>query len=202
MSSIRLRWILGLGLVFTLVLVTNLVDRTNFRGVSEAITNIYEDRLVAKGLIYDMRSILATKQVALAAADDAYRQDGYRKDADAMRSLIAAFEDTELTTAEEVAFASLQRRYQTLHDLEGELAAVPGALDPVARTQLRAAHDAVVAELFVLSRIQLTEGNRERFIAAQALQSVEVLTKIEMVLLVTLGAVLLLLIVSWPREQA
>jgi len=199
--STRLRWIAGLALVFALLFATNLTDRASFRGMDESVHTIYEDRLIAKGLVYDMRSILATKQVAIANRDDAYRMDGFRADGEEMRDLIVSFAGTKLTPEERRELEDLQRRYTALERLEEEMASVEGALSKEQALQLRTAHDAVIDDLYALSRTQLTEGRRARQVASRALRTVDVMTKIEVGLLAVLGLMLGALIMYWPRED-
>lgn len=43
---------------FFLVLATNLVDRSNFNRIKNSVISIYEDRLVAKGIIFDMNDTI------------------------------------------------------------------------------------------------------------------------------------------------
>jgi hypothetical protein len=54
---------------FFLVLATNLVDRSNFNRIKNSVISIYEDRLVAKGIIFDMNALVNQKQVALLKGD-------------------------------------------------------------------------------------------------------------------------------------
>jgi hypothetical protein len=42
----RLKWILGILMVFVVILATNLLDRNNFLRVRDSVVAIYEDRLV------------------------------------------------------------------------------------------------------------------------------------------------------------
>ena len=42
----KLKWLLIIGVVFALVLATNLIDRRNFRNINDSVVSIYQDRLV------------------------------------------------------------------------------------------------------------------------------------------------------------
>lgn len=52
----KLKWILGITLIFVLIIATNLIDRNNFVRISNVVTTIYEDRLIASDLIFEMLS--------------------------------------------------------------------------------------------------------------------------------------------------
>ncbi len=203
MFATKTKWFLGLGVVFILILATNLVDRTNFRWMSQSVTTIYQDRLVAKGLVYDMRSILADKQLALARRDAAYFGEPLREDQGEIDALLAEFSTTKLTPTEEQKLDSLKRRYATMTELEQSLVDAPD--DPFADTgtldDLREAHEAVVADLFDLSRIQLAEGKRAQAAATQTMGAIDVVTQIEIALLAAIGVLMVLALVFGPRTS-
>jgi len=48
----KAKWILGILMVFVLIIATNLIDKNNFLKVRDSVVTIYEDRLVAKDLIF------------------------------------------------------------------------------------------------------------------------------------------------------
>ena len=50
----KLKWILGIFVVFLLIVATNLIDRNNFVRIRESIETIYEDRLIADDLIFEL----------------------------------------------------------------------------------------------------------------------------------------------------
>ena len=49
----KIKWTLGILMVFVLIVTTNLIDRNNFVRVKDSVVSIYEDRLVAKNLILE-----------------------------------------------------------------------------------------------------------------------------------------------------
>lgn len=61
---IKIKWVLGIVLVFLLVLTTNLVDRQNFLVVKESMEAIYADRLVAQDIIFDLSKLIWEKEAA------------------------------------------------------------------------------------------------------------------------------------------
>lgn len=68
----KIKWILGILLVFVLIVTTNLIDRNNFVRVRDSVVTIYEDRLIAKELIYEMSKLVNTKEIALIAKDSSF----------------------------------------------------------------------------------------------------------------------------------
>ncbi len=62
----KIKWILGISLIFLLILMTNLIDRSNFMIVNDSIETLYADRLVAQDIIYSLSKELAKKEVSYA----------------------------------------------------------------------------------------------------------------------------------------
>jgi len=59
-------------MVFVLIIATNLIDRNNFTRVKDSVITIYEDRLVANDLIFEMSNSFQEKEIAVAASDSAF----------------------------------------------------------------------------------------------------------------------------------
>lgn len=59
----KIKWVLGIVLIFVLVITTNLIDRQNFAIVNDSIETIYADRLVAQDIIYDLSSSMQEKKL-------------------------------------------------------------------------------------------------------------------------------------------
>ena len=58
----KLKWILGILMVFVLIIATNLIDKNNFVRVRDSVVTIYEDRLVANDLIFEMLKSVQEKE--------------------------------------------------------------------------------------------------------------------------------------------
>lgn len=58
----RLKWVAAFLLVFVLIIGTNLLDRRHFQQMEATVESIYEDRLVAKELIFKMDRIIHEKR--------------------------------------------------------------------------------------------------------------------------------------------
>lgn len=104
----KLKWILGIVLIFVLILTTNLIDRQNFSIVSDSVETIYADRLVAKDIIYDIAQAVNDKQLAYLREAGSSRQEllNISVEADFTR-----FATTKLTPAEEQIFKRLRKEF-------------------------------------------------------------------------------------------
>lgn len=68
----KLKWILGILMVFVLIIATNLIDKNNFVRVRDSVVTIYEDRLVANDLIFEMLKSVQEKELAVAISDSTF----------------------------------------------------------------------------------------------------------------------------------
>lgn len=68
----KIKWVLSILMVFVLIVTTNLIDRNNFIRVKDSVVTIYEDRLIAKDLIFEMSKAVQEKEVAVAASDTTF----------------------------------------------------------------------------------------------------------------------------------
>lgn len=61
----KIKWVASVLLVFFIVLITNIIDRENFNRLSYSVTTMYEDRIVASDLIFEMSRIIHDKELAI-----------------------------------------------------------------------------------------------------------------------------------------
>lgn len=59
----KIRWVLGIFMVFFLIVAINLIDRDNFIRVNNSVQTIYEDRLVAQVLIFEFSASIQEKEI-------------------------------------------------------------------------------------------------------------------------------------------
>ena len=111
MFTNKIKWILGISVVFLLIIATNYVDRSNFRRVQNSIETIYEDRLVAQDLVFKM-SLIIQHKVLDYSIDDSLRMDkDYRQDNANMDSLLVRFHETRLTRNEAVILKTFEDNF-------------------------------------------------------------------------------------------
>jgi len=68
----KVKWVLGILMIFILIIATNLIDRNNFVRIKDSLETIYEDRLVAKDLIFKISKSVQEKELALAKLDSTF----------------------------------------------------------------------------------------------------------------------------------
>jgi hypothetical protein len=59
----KVKWVLGIFMIFILIIATNLIDKSNFTRVKDSVVAIYEDRLIANDLIFEISNSIGQKEV-------------------------------------------------------------------------------------------------------------------------------------------
>lgn len=194
----KLKWVLGILIVFVLIITTNLIDKENFVRVRDSVVTIYEDRLLAKGLIFELSTLVHEKELALALSNTEFYDLRNKAVNEDIEKLMSRFELTKLTTQEGRVFSSLKENILFLQQAEtGSFMAVPELRQGLTK------HISNVKEnLFELSEIQLDEGRKQMTISRRALDTVELFTQIEIYLLVFLAIVVQFIIMYSPKQSS
>lgn len=187
----------GLLLVFGLILATNLIDRKNFDKVAEAIDAIYEDRLVAKGFLFDLSMLVHQKQLDVASADTSRYLEQSAVTNQKIDELLSRYSETNLTQGEVEALEQLKKDLEQLLKVETRMRSgqvTSGEKDNlvVAGTLLTTIHE----DLVTLSNIQILEGERQMQKGKAAVESIGYLTDMEIYVLIALGIVIQVLLIS------
>lgn len=193
----KIKWILGILMVLVLIIVTNLLDRKNFLRVKESIVTIYDDRLVANDLIFDMSTAIHQKQLAILSSDSLYYQTLNDSTNGKLAALVERYERTRLTDTEREIFDTLKGNLTTLYSLEKEMSTSFGTESSAVLEKLRFTN----ITLQRLSKIQLAEGKKQMKIGTNAANSVELFTQMELYMLVTLAIIVQLLIMYRPKQE-
>lgn len=192
----KIKWVLGILMILSLIVITNLIDRNNFIRVKDSVETIYEDRLIAKDLIFEMYKAIQEKEMALALEDTTYFNQRNKTVNDAIKGLVVRFEQTKLTLEEDKVFKSLKTDFQTLKSAE----AVFATSGFKAKNKLKEQVLAIEEKLYMLSKIQINEGKRQMSISKKAIDTVELFTQIEIYVLVFLAIVIQIIIMYNPKS--
>lgn len=193
----KLKWVLGITVVFVIILSTNLIDRNNFLRVKDSIETIYRDRLVADDLIFDMMRCIHDKEIALYKKDSLFFNSRNELATNELKNYLSQYEFTKLTEEENLIFGDLKIKLKALR--EGE------RLLDVSILEQRKAFEGKIAEvkedLYDLSKIQLLEGKRESSSTQRVIETVELFTQLEIYLLIILAIIVQILIIYTPKSN-
>jgi hypothetical protein len=188
----KIKWILGILIVFVIIVCTNLIDRNNFIRVKDAVVTIYEDRLIANDLIFEMSRRIQTKEIAYVSADSAFFNLRNATINEELNTLVDRYAETKLTAKELTLFEALKSHFQRLFDLENQQN----------QTAVKEELQAIKSTLHRLSKVQLDEGSKQMTISKRAIGTVELFTDIEIYLLAFLAIVIQIIIMYNPKKKA
>jgi hypothetical protein len=193
----KVKWVLGILMVFLLIVATNLIDRNNFVRVRESVETIYEDRLIANDLLFELAKTVQEKEIAVLLSDTSFFRKQKEKANTDIQRFIARYEQTKLTKEESLLFDNLKSNIQTILKLEPEF------INSHFKNKNEILnHISLVKEnLYDLTKIQLNEGGRQMSISKQAIDTVELFTHIEIYFLAFLAIMIQIIVMYKPKES-
>lgn len=194
----KIKWVLGVLMIFALVITTNLIDKENFTRVKNTVSNIYKDRLIAKDIIFKIVNKLNEKEVAFILSDTNFFNNKNIYVNEKIDSLLLQFEKTKLTKEEIVIFNKLKSQINSLNQYENNFLKI---YDDKKNNKFLKDIGIIKNTLIDLSKIQISEGNRQVSISEKALSTIELFTKIEIYFLVFLGIVIQIIILYDPKKK-
>lgn len=188
----KIKWVLGILLVFVLIVATNLIDRDNFRKVSNSVETIYEDRLVVKEVLFELSHLIHDKELAATAGDLIYFTDKNSKANLEIDQLMEQFLSTETTKQEAETFQVFQEDIQEVR-----------ALEPPTEESIEVYKKKILEVkegLYKLAKIQVREGRNQMLISRNAMKEVELFTSIEIYLMIFLAIAIQIIVMYRPSE--
>ncbi|WPZ08908.1 MCP four helix bundle domain-containing protein [Roseivirga spongicola] len=198
MASIskKLKWTAALLIVFLLIIATNLVDRQHFRRVKESVVAMYEDRLVVKDLIFELKLLVDQKKLALLTENEEFFADQNEQVNDSIDALVERFYATQLTAEERDYLNAFVEKTETLRPIEERV-----YTDPQAEEQLAKSLHALESDLYVLSKIQLSEGKVQLMKASKSVNAMDYLTNLELIALIVIAVFVIFIWVYNPKSS-
>jgi hypothetical protein len=192
----KVKWILGISVVFFSIIATNLIDRMSFERVKDSVVAIYEDRLVAKDLVFELSLYIHEKEVADASNDLAFFNDRNKVVNDSIEQLTIKFLRTEMTEREARVFNDLQLNLVKLKGLENSITLE----QEVEKGDFKSQVVRIKENLHDLSKIQLVEGKRQVFLSERAMNTVDLFTKLEILVLIILAVLVQVIVIYRPKQ--
>ena len=199
--SNKIKWILGISVVFFLVLATNYIDRNNFRRMQDSIETIYEDRLVAQELVLKLSALSHEKKKASIRRDTLFFKERNAKANEEITAHIEAFKATKMTTDEARIIDDVHTDFNSLRVLEDSLAMDRYDMWDTSSEHYEATLRALNSDIFKLSDIQMEEGRKEVKAGKSALQDIELMTQLEVYILIFLALVVQVIILYSPKKD-
>lgn len=192
----KLKWLLIIGVVFALVLATNLIDRRNFRNINDSVVSIYQDRLVIKNTILDMATAINQKEVAFLTQDTATIRANNKELTDALKNDLLELNRTNVTGKEEECLERLTTKLESMFEVEDNLLQDQfTSLDDYKTIIAR-----VNSEMDILAHIQMKEGKKQYISSQRNMGTIELFTQLEIYFLILLAMIALIII--FRKNQA
>ncbi|WP_186755631.1 MCP four helix bundle domain-containing protein [Echinicola salinicaeni] len=191
----KIKWSASILLVFIIVLTTNLIDRDNFHSMSNSVKTIYEDRIVASDLLFEMSQLIHQKEMAIISSDSSFftKQSSFVNEE--LDNYIQQYNMTKLTEKEAFLFEQLKEEIATLKQIENNS-------HQADHNQLLETIDRINQRLHDLSKIQLEESRRQVYISDKAQNTINFFTQGEIILLILLSILIQVIIFYKPKESA
>jgi len=193
----KVKWIASILLVFFIVLITNLIDRGNFKRLRNSVTAIYEDRIVASDILFELSILLQKKEIAVISSDRLYFQKENGKANQDIEGLIEKYGQTKLTKNEREMYQHLKEELSDLKSLEMNY----NSSDAKAKASLLKSIDKIDRYLHDLSKIQLGEARRQMFISDDAMDVINLFTQAEIVFLIIMAILVQIIVLYKPKES-
>ena len=125
----KIKWFLGISMVFFLIVATNLIDRQNFREVRDTALGIYDDRLLTKNVLFKLSMLTHEKALANARMNINY-YNGRNKEVDRLIwEQIDAFHEAGLNPKEAKIIERLETALKKMEQLEMKYVENPDSMD-------------------------------------------------------------------------
>ncbi len=197
-------WILGILSTFLVILITGQTNIRNFEKVQSSIEEIYKDRLVVKGIIFDLSSALHRKEVAFLSNDTNFFLSTNESINTQIKEDIRAFRATRLTRDEKGTLDRFEKEIAALQASEKKM----GLSDRTSlkKEEIKNLTDQLVGlneDLKTLAKIQLIEGKVKLSASERAVDSMHVFESAEKYILIIFGVLMfaIIFIVPGPKKD-
>lgn len=186
---------------FLLILGTGRSNVRNFERVQGAIAEIYKDRLVVKGLIFQLSSLLHQKEIAVISNDITFFRQKNSSVNQKIEQHLKAFRETKLTDSEEATLSSFSNGIDRLKISENEsrLSEVEIIVGEEAR-KLKSHLNRLKEDLETLSDIQLVEGEQKLKTGRHAVRRMNEFANLEFYALILIS-ILMIGLFFVPRQS-
>ncbi|WP_292900654.1 MCP four helix bundle domain-containing protein [Nonlabens sp.] len=194
-----MKWSAGLLLVIVLIVFTNFIDQKNFQRIQDSVDSIYKDRLIAKDLLFDIQLEIHDKELLLAENKDAILLSNRSASEKKIQNFLQSFSNTALTRDEEQIFEHLKEEIRALFSME--MAYLPTENSQPSSAQLKSQAKKINAIVAQLSDIQIAEGQRQMQLGRKAMESIDLLTQLEIWVMIILGVLIQFVILYSPKKE-
>lgn len=190
-----------LAIICAIIIITNLLGRHHMDVLSNSLSSVYEDRLVASNYIYLISHHLYQKKLKFDTYNEFTHDDlssAISSHNDSIRTLLSFYEKTWLTEEEAACLEMFKTNARTLQNLELQLlTSVAKDVQPTSTYHAFNKYFALgMANLRQLSSIQVQEGKALKDQSQRIAYSSYLLTNFEMVILLCIAVILQIIVIA------
>ena len=189
----KIRWVASILLVFFIVLITNLIDKENFNKLNHSVTTIYEDRIVASDLLFELARLMRKKEVAIVSADKTFPENENTKLNQEVNKFIERYNQTKMTEKEKSVFNQLKDELAILIRIEQKD-------ENFRKEKALMSIEKINQHVYDLSKIQLQESRQQVYISNKAMNSIDLFTQFEIIFLIAMAILIQIIIFYKPKE--
>lgn len=195
----KIKWILGILMIFTLIVSTNLIDRNNFAKLKNSTSDIYENRLVAKSILFDISLLIHEKEIQITSNNFVYFQKNNLGANIEIQRLISNYKETKLTYKESKQVNEFEENLSLLIKNESI-----NSLEELSnnKEKLLSQIQKIKSNLYNLSQIQMSEGKKQVLISQETIDTIELFTNIEIYVLIFLAIFIQIIIIYKPNSSS
>lgn len=195
-------WVAGLLCAIIFILITGQINKRNYEKIQLSIEEIYKDRLVVKGLIYDLSSNLYLKKLALVSKDETFfSSENANRNLKVKEDLIA-FRATKLTPLEDETLGKFSVGFKKLVESEKKFGLEEKSdVSKENALILTAQIEELLKNLDTLAGIQLEEGKKKVDMSSGAVTTMNFFERVENYFLLVLGILILIIIFLIPGDK-
>lgn len=195
----KIKWILGILMIFTLIVSTNLIDRNNFIKLKDSTSDIYENRLVAKSILYDISILIHEKEIQITSNNFVYFQKTNLEANIEIERLVSDYKKTKLTYQETKKINELDENLIALKKNESI-----NSLEDLSKNKekLLLQIQKIKSNLYSLSQIQMSEGKKQVQISQETIDTIELFTNIEIYVLICLAIAIQIVVMYKPNKSS
>lgn len=189
----KIKKVASILLIFLIVLSTNIVDKENFNRLKKSVTTIYEDRVVAGDLLFESLILVHEKEIALISSDAHFYEKRNEETNHEIKSYIEIYEQTKLTSKEQMLFNEFKNEFNHLKKLEESY------VD--SKPELLKSIDKITQKLQSLSKIQVEEGKQQMFMSNKTMKTIDLFTQVEIIFLIMMAIIVQVIIFYDPKKS-
>ncbi|MCB0477252.1 MAG: MCP four helix bundle domain-containing protein [Crocinitomicaceae bacterium] len=188
----KLKYVFGSIFVILIVLATNQIDQNNYTKINETSSSIYKDRLIASDILIQLSECFRNLEVSVIIGDSSRQVIDFSQ-FDKISTLFSKFEETKLVEEEARTFEQLKQKSSDLEMMLKD-SSIQHEITLLSINRIR-------QDILLLAEIQMVEGNRNYRINNQAVEDIELFSKIEFYLLIILAMIIQIIILYKPKNS-